>query len=61
MSDEHLVCSFRLAEHEFAVEIDRVQEVLRHQEIVALREEIRNVAEEIRRHHAGVSSGDKAE
>jgi purine-binding chemotaxis protein CheW len=36
MSDGRLVCSFRLAEHEFAVEIDRVQEVLKHQEITRL-------------------------
>jgi len=36
MSGERLVCSFRLAEHVFAIEIDRVQEVLRHQEITRL-------------------------
>ena len=35
MSDR-LVCSFRLADHLFAIEIASVQEVLRHQEITRL-------------------------
>jgi len=36
VTGETLVCSFRLAEHVFAIEIDRVQEVLRHQEVTRL-------------------------